>query len=135
MQLINYILLLCGLVYLITQSGIVAPFRALVSRLGLFFEALVYCQACTGFWVGLALAYTGHWPFTGWPIESAIAGAALGALWKEWGCQTNTHQQERAPKPPTEAERQRAFQEALKAGEATLDAMNERTTAQTEKKA
>ena len=49
----------------------------------------IYCQACCGFWVGLTLAYTGHWPFTGWPVESAVAGAALGALWKEWGCQTD----------------------------------------------
>ncbi len=121
MQLINYILLLCGLVYLITQAGIMAPLRITVSMWAKPFELLIYCQACTGFWVGLMLAYTGHWPFTGWSIESAVAGAALGALWREWGCQTNTYKLEMAPKPLTEAERKRAFQQSLDKGLAAME--------------
>jgi hypothetical protein len=115
MQLINYILLLGGLVYLVTQAGITAPFRMMLAKRHMVLEMFIYCQACTGFWVGLALAYTGHWPFTGWPIESAVAGAALGALWKEWGCQTNVHKMEMMSKPLTEAERRRIYMETLNA--------------------
>lgn len=73
-----------GLTYGITQSWIGRVLRLLVARIGFPFEVLVYCPACTGFWVGLYLGAAGLWPGAElfWsPVPSALALMALGALW------------------------------------------------------
>jgi hypothetical protein len=91
MVILHYMLLLLGLVYLITQSVIMAPLRKLLTRVPLLLT-LVYCPACTGFWVGVMLGSTGLWPFGEVlfiPIESGIGACAIGALWGEYGPSTD----------------------------------------------
>jgi len=86
-ELFRCVLLACGLIYLLTRSAVFRPYRLIVGRLHMLVFALVYCPACTGFWVGVAVgAYA--WPYTsGWLacLESGIAccglGSVLGEIW------------------------------------------------------
>lgn len=82
--LIRWTLLAMGLTYALTEAAIFAPLRLMV-RYGWknpWLTTLVYCRACTGFWVGLALGAFDVWPFVGtWSLESAVAAMALGAIW------------------------------------------------------
>lgn len=92
--LVKFTLLVLGITYIITQSAIGTPVRLVVSKLGRFFAALIYCPACTGFWVGGTLGALGYkpWPMFSHPqliLETAIAGCALMALWKEYGPQVD----------------------------------------------
>ncbi len=91
---LKFALLLLGITYVITQSAVGMPIRWLVSKLGRFFTALIYCPACTGFWAAAALAALGYAPWQAHTyyhqiIESAIAGCGLMAIWKEYGPQTD----------------------------------------------
>ena len=54
-SLVEWALLVVGLTYWLTMSGIFAPFRLLIAGAGAFWESLIYCPMCTGFWVGAAL--------------------------------------------------------------------------------
>jgi hypothetical protein len=54
-SLVEWSLLVVGLTYWLTMSGIFAPLRLLIASAGAFWEALIYCPMCTGFWVGAAL--------------------------------------------------------------------------------
>lgn len=83
-QLVHFCLVLTGFTYLITQSVILRPLRLGVSKLGKPFEVLIYCPACTGFWVGLALGWSGLWPWSP-KVVAAVAAAGLMALWSEYG--------------------------------------------------
>lgn len=82
-ELIRWALLTLGLVYFTTESVLFSVARvALARRGGVMLETLLYCPACSGFWLGLATSWA--WPGDVWwlrLIESAIAGMALGALW------------------------------------------------------
>ena len=95
MDLLHYIFMLAGLTYLITQSVIFRVFRMQLAKAGSFGEALIYCPACTGFWLGAAL--TPLWPFKALvfaPLESAVGACGLMALWQEWGPQVDVWQHE-----------------------------------------
>lgn len=73
-----------GVVYLITRSIIFRPLRKLVCKVGLLPCAGVYCEACTGFWVGAALAWLGYWSSVRGPwvacLESASATVGLATV-------------------------------------------------------
>ena len=79
-----------GVTYAISESAICAPFRLLVSKLGVFAVGLIYCPACTGFWVGAALGGMGALPWETSPslgaeiIVSAICMMAVTASWSAW---------------------------------------------------
>lgn len=79
-------LMLIGWVYLITEAAVFALVRVIISELGSYVEALIYCPSCMGFWVGAALAATGWWPHNSglWAIgESAIAAMAVANTWSK----------------------------------------------------
>lgn len=88
-DLARWALLELGLVYLVTEAAITAPVRRPIAQLSWFFAGLLYCPACSGFWLGMLLGVLGFWPWPGlewrglfWgPLESAVAGMALGAIW------------------------------------------------------
>jgi hypothetical protein len=44
-----------GLAYLVTESVILAPLRVALARLHPLAASLIYCPACSGFWIGLGL--------------------------------------------------------------------------------
>ncbi len=88
LSLVRWALLTLGMIYFITESAIFVSFRVRIAR-SQFGSALIYCAACTGFWVGLAHWFA--WPRIGAPtllfpiaLESAIAGMALGAIWSAY---------------------------------------------------
>ena len=72
-----------GLIYIGTRSAILHAPRMAVADIHDLFEVLMYCPACFGFWVGVALKYLGYWD--GSAIEAGIISCALGALWGEYG--------------------------------------------------
>jgi len=81
-ELVRWALLTLGLVYLTTESAIFSPVRVALARRALLLETLLYCPACSGFWLGLVTSWA--WPGEVWWLrlaESATAGIALGALW------------------------------------------------------
>ncbi len=86
---IIWALLGLGIIYLITEAAIAVPARVFIARRGVFWRTLIYCQSCTGFWVGLALAF-GH-PHPQSPAPLALAAAtnglmmmALAHTWSAW---------------------------------------------------
>lgn len=87
-QLLQFTLILVGLVYLFTRSAIMMTFR--VAILGVlsrfrtvqaYFGTLIYCAGCAGFWLGAALS-TFYQPWSGanW-IESAIVAMSIATTW------------------------------------------------------
>jgi hypothetical protein len=82
-DLLRWALFTLGFVYLTTESVIFSPIRVALARRALLLETLLYCPACSGFWLGLLTSWA--WPGeTSWwlrLVESAVAGLALGALW------------------------------------------------------
>jgi hypothetical protein len=86
-ELLQYGLTLVGIVYIVSQSYVFRPIRILASNLRLL-GVLIYCPACTGFWVGLLLWKLGYYPFHVNQLhvfEPGIVGCALGALWGTHG--------------------------------------------------
>ena len=87
MELLTFTLLVFGSVYIITQSAIAVVPRNVFADFGAFWESLIYCPACTGFWMGAALGALGYWVHDDWPavIEAAVSACGLGALWSVYG--------------------------------------------------
>ena len=87
MDLLTFVLVLCGATYIITQSSIAVVLRTAFADLCGLCESLVYCPACTGFWVGIALGLCGYWPRSGAAgvLEAGVAACGLGALWSVYG--------------------------------------------------
>lgn len=80
--MIHFALLVAGLTYLLTQSVIFTPYRVLVARGGASLEALVYCPACTGFWVGVLMHRLWDHPEVFFkPFEAGIGACAMMAVW------------------------------------------------------
>lgn len=82
MTLCIFILMTIGLVYIVTQSSIGHVPRMWLADGGTLLEALIYCPACTGFWVGASLSWLGYWPSA---IEAGIIACAVGATWGVYG--------------------------------------------------
>ncbi len=91
-ELLQWALMAIGVTYLITEASIAASFRvALVRSIPWWGPAtlmaqLIYCPACVGFWVGIALAMTGWWPYEDsyWALsESGFASMALMTTWSK----------------------------------------------------
>ncbi len=102
----DWALITVGLVYLVTQSTIFSPLRKVVSKAGIFFEVLIYCPACSGFWLGgLASAWLQPSGIETL-LQAAIKGAALGALWGVYG-----------PESPWNIEMERSDAEKAKASD------------------
>ena len=80
LNLFRWTLLLIGIVYLITQADIVSVPRVWFAKKNVFFLSLIYCPACTGFWVGLVLGATGLWPWEDDPLWFAIACSSISAM-------------------------------------------------------
>jgi hypothetical protein len=86
-QIALFFLATFGLVYLVVESVIFAPFRLRIALQSIFFESFIYCAYCVGFWVGGGLsAVFQPWNFTFWSIliglvDAALCGAAvMGAI-------------------------------------------------------
>lgn len=88
--LVHWALVIGGIIYVISRSTIGGPVRKTIGLLlkpwPLFRDwarGLIYCTACTGFWVSLAAVDL--WPFDGplWAkmLGAGFAGVALGTLW------------------------------------------------------
>jgi hypothetical protein len=100
-----FVAILWGSVYLLTHSFILSPVRILATTVATrrmrtspkrrasawlltTVIAGMYCEACTGFWVGALIAYLGHWPLEVrfWaPAEAAVISAGLMALFADYG--------------------------------------------------
>lgn len=92
MRFIRYVLVFWGAVYILTQSAIFVGVRKFLLKHSTFLATLIYCPACTGFWVGLVFGALGIYGkglshFNNVVIvESALSGTALGYLWGTyWG--------------------------------------------------
>lgn len=82
--LVSYLLVVWGLCYLLTTSVLCRPPRVLISKLGALARTLVYCRACTGFWIGLVLGlcdFPPNLPIAALP--AAIAAMGLCAICSE----------------------------------------------------
>jgi hypothetical protein len=93
--MLTFALISLGITYGITTSALLASLRVAVVDLtghSLWVATLIYCPACTNFWVGAALGAGGLWPepVSGFDAiwRAAFAAAALGALWSEYGPRT-----------------------------------------------
>ena len=84
--LLRFVLLSAGITYYLTQSFIFAPIRVALTHhlpewaLGLRY--FVYCPACVGSWVGLALWFSGAWPLGGahaW-VYAIVASCVVNRL-------------------------------------------------------
>lgn len=89
--MILFYVLALAFIYLITESWILRPIRVYIGwRFPLAFRVLVYCPACTGFWVG---AVMGWWhPLDEDPaariFTSAMSTMVAGAVWSRWFAQS-----------------------------------------------
>lgn len=82
---LTWALTLLGLVYLVTEAAITAPLRILLARLHPLVATLLYCPACSGFWLGLGLAWLYPSPEP-WLVReglSAVGAMALAASWSK----------------------------------------------------
>ena len=92
MSLLIFSLLVVGVVYIVTQSAIFHLPRVWIADRHVMLEMLIYCPACTGFWVGVVLSLLGYGNLS-W-LEGGIVACAIGALWGVYG-PGNIWQQER----------------------------------------
>jgi hypothetical protein len=83
MHLVRFVLLTCGLSYVVTQSSPLGPLRVIALKLLGVWGALFYCMACTGFWVGLGLDWAGlgpPWASVFYHIDAGLEGLAFAVL-------------------------------------------------------
>lgn len=101
-EIVWFMLIAAGVLYVLTRSFVFSPVRMLISGVGgRVVRALLYCPACTGFWVGLAFWYLGLWPcYMGigpveiaGPLQTALATCGLGSvLGSIWGSEVIAHE-------------------------------------------
>jgi hypothetical protein len=80
LQLIHFALLTLGLTYIVTQSSIMVLPRMWLAEKAFLLKLLIYCPACTGFWVGVALQLVHNYGFP----NSACAGISACGLMATW---------------------------------------------------
>jgi len=88
---IQWVLLILGAVYFVTQSTIFYRVRMAIARKSDLLAAFIYCGGCTGFWIGLALSHFYPGTRAVWTLESwmtwpyvlvaGVTGMTLGATW------------------------------------------------------
>lgn len=72
-DLVVFLLVSWGAVYLVTESVIFTLPRILLATRSRFAEAFLYCASCTGFWIG-AVVYALSDPVTFDPLHTFFAG-------------------------------------------------------------
>lgn len=94
--MLTWALVTLGLIYFVTEASIFAPVRVAIARRHALLAQLIYCPACSGFWIGLGMHVVWgttispyDWTlFDSWRatalFESSVAGMALGAVWGTW---------------------------------------------------
>lgn len=82
-DLLQWALTVLGVTYLITDSVIFAAVRVILCRGSLFRTTLIYCPACTGFWVGVASGFLQPDLWIS-PVQSGLSAMALGRMWAEF---------------------------------------------------
>lgn len=70
---------LVGLIYFVTRAGIVTPIRVAIASRGRFIAGLLYCPACSGFWIGIAYALIYKQPWLGC-VHLGLVSMGLGAI-------------------------------------------------------
>lgn len=83
MLLIRFTLLTIGLTYLLTQSSVFVLLRVWINEKSPLLGSLVYCPACSGYWVGFTLWFVGVYPLPTilGPIDAGVAACGLMATW------------------------------------------------------
>jgi hypothetical protein len=81
----RWLLSCAGIIYLVTESSIFAPIRMSLAMWSGFIRSLIYCRACTGFWVGViggAVNYpiALHNPWAS-ATMAGLTGMMLGYVW------------------------------------------------------
>jgi len=84
--ILQWALITLGGIYFLTEAVIFAPFRTRFAKGSGFRIGLIYCPACTGFWVGVGSHQWWPWEASVYaaPVVSGIAAMALGAIWSHW---------------------------------------------------
>lgn len=80
---LQWVLVVLGCAYFVTESVIFAPVRTRLARGSFFRATLFYCPACTGFWVGVASGFLQPDLWVN-PVQSGIAAMALGSIWAKF---------------------------------------------------
>jgi hypothetical protein len=83
MLLLRFALLTLGFTYLLTQSSIFVLLRLWINARWPFIGTLVYCPACSGFWIGGVLGLFGAYPLPTLfgPVDAAVVACGLMATW------------------------------------------------------
>jgi len=105
LQLIHFVLLTLGLTYIVTQSSIMIFPRMWIAARSMLLKTLIYCPACTGFWVGGGLQLTHDYGFTG-PLTAAVTACGLMATWTLAFLHTSSWNMEQE-NAPTETQEER----------------------------
>lgn len=83
-DILRWALVVLGCIYFVTEASIATPVRVRIAVVHPLLEALIYCPACSGFWLGLALCrFWGPLSFSA-VIASGVSAMALGAIWTSW---------------------------------------------------
>lgn len=85
----RFVFIVWGLAYLVTQSSIMLFLRLFVLKHSRFFGTLVFCPACSGFWIGVLLGVVGLYgpalaPLSPAWFESALIATVLGYFWGKY---------------------------------------------------
>ena len=56
---VRWACVMVGLIYFTTESAFFAPVRVRLARSSDFLRMLLYCRACSGFWLGLLILSVG----------------------------------------------------------------------------
>lgn len=86
-----WFVLVASLVYTITESRVARILRMALSLRSDFLMALVYCRACTGFWVGVAASRYFPARVEPWWVDVWVSGGAvmlLGYVWTSFFANT-----------------------------------------------
>lgn len=97
LDLIRWAVVVSGCIHLVTASAIFSSVRTLLARGSRFRTGLLYCGACTGFWVGIAVGACRVWPLSTGAVaivESALGALALGAVWQKFVSDSEAFQAE-----------------------------------------
>lgn len=103
LQLLHFALLTLGVTYIVTQSSIMILPRMWVTARAPLMGTLIYCPACTGFWVGCGLQL-GHDFGLGNVVAAGVVACGLMATWAMAFLHTSSWnlEQEHAPQEKEE---------------------------------